>query len=59
MNSHTHFESDPELDQLLVHWRQQLDCDETQLQRMQDAVTSLRIVLAADRSIREGEVVRL
>ena len=40
MNSHTHFEADPELDQLLVHWRQQLDCEEAQLQRMQDAVTS-------------------
>lgn len=40
MNIHTDFEADPELDQLLVHWRKQLNCDDTQLQRMQTAVTS-------------------
>lgn len=40
MNGQTEFQVDPELDQLLVHWRQQLDCDDSQLQRMRDAVTS-------------------
>ncbi len=40
MNGQTKFDADPELDQLLVHWRQQLDCHESQLQRMRDAVTS-------------------
>jgi hypothetical protein len=39
MNGQTKFDADPELDQLLVHWRQQLDGNDSQLQRMQDIVT--------------------
>ena len=34
------FEADPELDPLLVAWRQGLDCDDTQWQRMRAAVES-------------------